>query len=276
MARFFYLTSADLTALSQNAVSFIDVNVNAINITSSPYSSLNTIYSSAIVTNNFLLRHGLFKFSVSISHFIAEGGKYSGMIAEIDDTTTMPQQQVMIISNIQVDITATDANAVGIAYAPNLQHSSTILLLSGNGTLAEPNHLLSPQGSCTESLIDWSGVNFNTQNVGCSGAALVESITPSGWRTAHHRLAQQICADDPHACHYVNEVPLALVKGNDDNTFFVVSQQTHPYNNTITGQGPIRVTQWNWDDSSTTPRINTNFAVNGTQALFCKWSGITY
>ena len=62
----------------------------------------------------------------------------------------------------------------------------------------------------------------------------------------------------------MNEVPLALVKG-DSNTFFLVSQQTHPYNNTITGQGPIRVTQWNWDDLSATLHINTHFAVNGTQ-----------
>ena len=45
-----------------------------------------------------------------------------------------------------------------------------------------------------------------------------------------------------------------------------MSQHTHPYNNTIiTGQGPIRVTQWNWNDLSTTSHINTHFVINGTQ-----------
>ena len=253
-------------ALSKKAVSFIDVDVNSINITSnvSEHSSY-TINGGAIVSGNFPIRNNLFKFRAYINHFIVNGGERSGMIAEIGSViSTIPQQQAMIISNIEVDLTATDINAIGIAYAPNLQQNPTILLLSGNGTLNSPSHLLSGQGSCMGSLIDWSGVSFNTQNVGCSDATLVESITPFGWRTAHHRLAQQICTDDPHACHYVNEVPLALVKG-DDNTCFLVSQQTHPYNNTITGQGPIRVTQWTWDDLNTSPQINTHFAINGTQ-----------
>ena len=258
--------SLDAIAQSEEYVHFIDVNANSINITNLPYHSM-AIKSSIIVSSKFFITNNFFRFRAYVNHWIVQGGGYVGSIAEIDsDISTISPQQTIIISNIQVDLNATDANALGIAYAPNLQHSPTILLLSGNGTLASPNHLLFPHGSCSTSLIDWSGVSFNTQNVGCANAVLVESTTPSGWRTAHHRLAQQICADDPHACHYVNEVPLALVKGNDDNTFFVVSQQTHPYNNTIiTGQGPIRVTQWNWDDLSATPRINTDFAVNGTQ-----------
>ena len=114
-----------------------------------------------------------------------------------------------------------------------------------NGTLREPNHLLFPHGSCSRSLIDWSGISFNTHNIGCANATLVESTTSSGWRTAHYQLAHELCVDHPHACHYVNEVLLALVK-SDDHTFFLINQQTHPYNNTITGQGPIRVTQWTW------------------------------
>ena len=28
----------------------------------------------------------------------------------------------------------------------------------------------------------------------------------------------------------------------------------HPYNSIITGQGPIRVTQWNWDNVNSVPR----------------------
>ena len=51
----------------------------------------------------------------------------------------------------------------------------------------------------------------------------------------------------------------------DGHTLFLISQQTHPYNNTITGQGPIRVTQWNWDDLNAPPRINEHFAIDGTQ-----------
>ena len=137
---------------------------------------------------------------------------------------------MLIISNIQIDIHATDVNALGTASTSNTQYIPTMLLLSGNGTLASPHHLLYPGGSCPESLIDWSGISFNTHNVGCANATLVESITPSGWRIGHNRLAQELCTDDPHACYYVNEVPLALVKG-DGNTFFLVSQQTHPYNN---------------------------------------------
>ena len=58
--------------------------------------------------------------------------------------------------------------------------------------------------------------------------------------------------------------PLTFVQG-EGNTFFLVSQQMHPYNNTITGQGPIRVTQWRWDHVNSVPRMNSDFAVNGIQ-----------
>ena len=245
---------------------FIDVNVNLINITNHPNHNNVERLSSAIASLNFPINNNFFRFSASIGHFIVKEALIAGLVADLGFVTpALSQRQVIIISNIQVDLSAIEINAVGVTRVNgNTQQNPTILLLSGNGTLREPNHLLFPNGSCAYSLIDWSGVGFNTQNVGCSGAALVESITPSGWRTAHNRLAQELCTDNPHACHYVNEVPLALIKG-DNNTFFLVSQQTHPYNNTITDQKPIRVTQWNWNDLSTMPRINTDFAVNGTQ-----------
>ena len=247
---------------------FIDVRVNLVHMTSNTGSL-------GAVSGLFTL-HNSIKINVHINHTILNTYGVASIIAGRSSTVPLPfffsKQIIMIMSNIQTKINGGEGSALGIASDDGSELTTpTILLLSGNGTLGpsrnnrgEPNHLIFPQGSCSTSLIDWSGVSFNTQNVGCANATLVESITPSGWRTAHHRLAQHICADDPHACHYVNEVPLALIKGND-NTFFLVSQQTHPYNNTITGQGPIRVTQWNWDNLNAPPRINEHFAVNGTQ-----------
>ena len=192
--------------------SFFDFKANLVNITASP--SVTSI--SGVVENYYLPITGNLttkKTSVHIDHLILHGGQYASIIENIPLVHSYtPQKHIIIISNIQANINARQSNAVGIARAHNAQQSPIILLLSGNGTLSEPNHLLFPHGSCSESLIDWSGVSFNTHNVGCANAIFVESITPSGWRTAHHRLAHQVCADHPHACHYVNEVPLALVK----------------------------------------------------------------
>ena len=236
--------------------SFIKADINVIKISSNRFVSNNTgIIAGSLEINNNI------KIDSNINHIIIRDGHYAGSLGQL---ISSPQSQTLIIRNTQVDIQATEANALGVARASSGQKSPTILLLSGNGTLAAPNHLLFPGGSCAESLIDLSGISFNTMNVGCANASLVESIAASGWRTANSRLAAELCADDPHACHYVNELPLAFVQG-EGNTFFLVSQQTHPYNSTITGQGPIRVTQWRWDNVNSVPRINSNFAVNGTQ-----------
>ena len=234
----------------------IKADINVIKISSDLAIPENIgIIVGSIKNNNHI------KIDSNINHIIISDGRYAGSLGQL---ISSPQSHTLIIRNTQVNIQATEANALGVARASSGQKSPTILLLSGNGTLATPNHLLFPGGSCAESLIDLSGISFNTMNVGCANASLVESIAASGWRTANSRLAAELCADDPHACHYVNELPLAFVQG-EGNTFFLVSQQTHPYNSTITGQGPIRVTQWNWDNVNSVPRINSEFAINGTQ-----------
>ena len=87
----------------------------------------------------------------------------------------------------------------------------------------------------------------------------LKSITPSGWRIAHNRLSRDICANHPHGFHYVNEIPLTLVEGKN-NTFFLISLQTHFYN-TITGQKQMHVTQWKWDDLNAISCINDVFDV---------------
>ena len=241
---------------NSNSNYFIKTDINVIEISSGRLASENI----GIITGRIDM-HNNIKIDSNINHIMIRNGSYAGSLGQL---ISSPQSHTLIIRNTQVDLQATEANALGVARASSGQKSPTILLLSGNGTLAAPNHLLFPGGSCAESLIDLSGISFNTMNVGCANASLVESITASGWRTANSRLAAELCADDPHACHYVNELPLAFVQG-EGHTFFLVSQQTHPYNNTITGQGPIRVTQWNWDNVNSVPRINSDFAVNGTQ-----------
>ena len=241
---------------SSHSDSFIKTDINVIKISSDRFVSGNIgIIVGRIERNNHI------KIDSNINHIMIRGGRYAGSLGQL---ISSPQSHTLIIRNTQINIQTPEANALGVARASSGQKSPTILLLSGNGTLATPNHLLFPGGSCAESLIDLSGISFNTMNVGCANASLVESIAASGWRTANSRLAAELCADDPHACHYVNELPLAFVQG-EGNTFFLVSQQTHPYNSTITGQGPIRVTQWRWDNVNSVPRINSDFAVNGTQ-----------
>ena len=246
--------------------SVLDLKVNLVNMTGINTESMGAFFGGFKPTAHGVLKitsNAEIKKEAYVNHLIINGGKYAGILGSVF-FEPRAEPEVMIIRNIQMDLNATDANAPGVAHALSASKPPIVLLLSGHGTLASPHHLLYPGDSCPESLIDWSGIHFNTHHVGCAHATLVESITPSGWRMAHHRLAQHICTDDPHACHYVNEVPLALVKG-EDHAFFLVSQQTHPYNHTITGKGPIRVTQWNGKDFNAPPRINTHFAVNGTQ-----------
>ena len=182
---------------------FIKADINVIKI-SSHHGVLNTF---GIIIANIGLNNKI-KMDSNINHIIIHNGRYAGSLGRLDLLISSSPSHTLIICNTQVDLQATEVNALGVAHVDGSgQKSPTILLLSGNGTLATPNHLLFPGGSCAESFIDLSGISFNTMNVGCANASLVESITASGWRTANSRLTAELCVDDPHACHYVNEVP---------------------------------------------------------------------
>ena len=239
---------------------FIDIKANLVNIAAIDVPNVGAVFGQDFFSGE----DSTVKIGAYINHLTINGGNYASIFGNRDSAGTSYPTPTLVISNIQANIKAIKASALGISRVSNIQQSFTILLLSGNGVLASPNHLLFPQGSCPHSLIDWSGISFNIDNVGCTNAAFVESITTTGWRIANSRLAPVLCANNPHACHYVNEVPLAFVQGEGD-TFFLVSQQTHPYNDTITGQGPIRVTQWHWNDLNAAPQINSNFSLNGTR-----------
>ena len=182
-------------------------------------------------------------------------------------TNQFVNHQATLIRSIHVNIQGNIVNAIGIGMAGNtvqVQKISPIYLLSINGTLGSPNHILAPEGvPCEGSMIDWSGVHLNTNNLGCNGTLELETLRPEHWREAHCLVAVELCQDQKN-CFYVHEDLLALVKERD-NSFFLVTRQRYPYNNANDGQGVVRVIQYILNNPQYDPTINAAFAINGTR-----------
>ena len=204
--------------------------------------------------------------NIQIDHVIIEGGIdstenviYAGLVSQpVNNKTTL-------IRGMRVNIQAAGLNAIGIGEVqPNIRKISPVYLLSINGTLKSPNHILAPQGvSCEGSMIDWSGVHFNINNLGCDDALELETLRPEHWREAHRLVAIELCKDQKN-CFYVSEELLALVKERD-HSFFLVTRQRYPYNNANDGQGVVRVMQYILNNSQYNPTINASFAIDGTR-----------
>ena len=173
-------------------------------------------------------------------------------------------QRATLIRGMHVNIQAGTSNAIGSGNVNSGAKFTSIYLLSINGTLGSPNHILAPQGiSCEGSIIDWSGVHLNTNNLGCDGTLELETLRPEHWREAHRLVAVELCKNQEN-CFYVHEDLLALVKERD-NSFFLVTRQRYPYNNANDGQGVVRVIQYILNDPQYNPTMNSSFAINGTR-----------
>ena len=174
-------------------------------------------------------------------------------------------QKVTLIRGMHVDIQAQiSAIGVGKNLYQEVQKAPPIYLLFINGTLSSPNHILAPQGlSCEGSMIDWSSIHLNTNNLGCHDTLELETLRPEHWREAHRLVGIELCQDQEN-CFYVSEDLVALVKERD-NSFFLVTRQRYPYNNENDGQGVVRVMQYILDNPQHDPTINTSFAINGTR-----------
>ena len=204
--------------------------------------------------------------NMQIDNVSIEGGNRSigSVVYAQYSTNQFVNHSATLIRGMHVNIEAGEANAIGIGSIGNsMQEISPIYLLSINGTLGSPNHILAPQGvSCAGSMIDWSGVHLNTNNLGCTGTLELETLRPEHWREAHRLVAIELCQDQNN-CFYVHEDLLALVKERD-NSFFLVTRQRYPYNNANDGQGVVRVIQYILNDPQYNPTMNSSFAINGT------------
>ena len=205
--------------------------------------------------------------NIQIDNVIIEGNDFysTGSVVCAKFTLQFVNHQATLIRGMHVNIQTSTSNAIGIGEVNNrVREIFPIYLLSINGTLGSPNHILAPQGiSCEGSMIDWSGVHLNTNNLGCTGTLELETLRPEHWREAHRLVAIELCQDQNN-CFYVHEDFLALVKERD-NSFFLVTRQRYPYNNANDGQGVVRVIQYTLEDPAYTPILNTSFAINGTR-----------
>ena len=205
--------------------------------------------------------------NMQIDNVRIEGGDRSigSVVYAQYSTNQFVNHSATLIRGMHVKIEVGQANAIGIGSIGNsMQEISPIYLLSINGTLGSPNHILAPQSvSCAGSMIDWSGVHLNTNNLGCNGTLELETLHPEHWREAHRLVAVELCKDQKN-CFYVHEDLLALVKERD-NSFFLVTRQRYPYNNANDGQGVVRVIQYILNDPQYNPTMNTSFAINGTR-----------
>ena len=208
------------------------------------------------------------KTDIQIDNVIIESSNKESLgsvIYTVLRSSQLVNHKTILIREMHVKIEAGEANAIGV---PQVFHSTQkippIYLLSINGTLGSPNHIVAPQSvSCTGSMIDWSGVHLNTTNLGCTDTLELETLRPEHWREAHRLVAIELCQDQNN-CFYVHEDLLALVKERD-NSFFLVTRQRYPYNNANDGQGIVRVIQYILDKSQYDPIINASFAINGTR-----------
>ena len=228
--------------------------------------------------------------NIQIDNVIIEGGTDStASVLYADLFIELANHNITLIRGMHVNIQASRSNAIGIGNIDNperkimsvksipaescrirfedidikIRKISPIYLLFINGTLGSPNHILAPEGvSCEGSMIDWSSVHLNTNNLGCAGALELETLRPEHWREAHRLVGVELCQDQEN-CFYVSEDLLTLVKR--DHSFFLVTRQRYPYNNANDGQGIVRVIQYILDKSQYDPIINASFAINGTR-----------
>ena len=224
-------------------------------------TSLGALYGTVNNVNQ------LYNINIQVDNVTIDGSKNS-IGGVVYGTFSQPEfnvnQQATLIRGMHVNIQADTSNAIGSGSVNSGEKFASIYLLSINGTLGSPNHILAPQGvSCEGSIIDWSGVHLNTTNLGCTGTLELETLRPEHWREAHRLVAVELCKDQKN-CFYVHEDLLALVKERD-NSFFLVTRQRYPYNNANDGQGVVRVIQYILNNPQYDPTINTAFAINGTR-----------
>ena len=204
--------------------------------------------------------------NIQIDNVIIEGGtSSSGSVIYADLIDQFINHKATLIHGMHVNIQTTESNTIGIGKVGNgVQKLPPIYLLAINGTLGSPNHILAPEGvSCEGSMIDWSSIHLNTNNLGCNDTLELETLRPEHWREAHRLVGIELCQDQEN-CFYVSEDLVALVKERD-NSFFLVTRQRYPYNNENDGQGVVRVMQYILDNPQHDPTINTSFAINGTR-----------
>ena len=206
--------------------------------------------------------------NIQIDNVSIEGGVNS--VGSALYAVLAPQRvnyKTTLIRGMHVNIQAAECNAVGVGavYHPTTaQKISPLYLISINGTLGSPNHIIVSEGaSCEGSMIDWSGVHLNTNNLGCTDALELETIRSEHWRQAHRLVAAELC-QNKKSCFYVSEDLVALVK-NRNNTFFLVTRQRYPYNQANDGQGVVRVIQYVLDNFKYNPTIDSSFAIDGTR-----------
>ena len=208
------------------------------------------------------------KTDIQIDNVIIESSMDKESVGSVIYTVLSSQlvnHKTILIRKMHVKIEAGEANAIGVRQvAHRTQKMPPFYILSINGTLGSSNHIFGPEHlSCTGSMIDWSGVHLNTNNLGCNGTLELKTLRPEHWREAHRLVAVELCQDQNN-CFYVHEDLLALVKERD-NSFFLVTRQRYPYNNANDGQGIVRVIQYILDKSQYDPIINASFAINGTR-----------
>ena len=261
---------------SISAESRVKVNVKGFLINVTGVSSYNNsgIFSALYGEVNNRVNH-IKNTDIQIDNVIIDGGVTSvgsviyGVIPSQSVLKADESQKIILIQGMHVDIHASRFNAIGVATTGTrgVQEIPPMYFLSINGTLGSPSYIFgvpAPQGTlCEGSMIDWSGVNLNTKNLGCTGALELETLHPEHWRQAHRLVAAELCQDKEN-CFYINEDLVALVKDHD-NTFFLVTRQRYPYNHANDGQGVVRVTQYILDNPQHDPIINKSFAINGTR-----------
>ena len=219
---------------------------------------------------------------VFISNLTITGGNQSTgavSIGYFDVVSLRTTQQPIIITDIHLNIN-TGTSAIGIANASVVSFEAipSIYLLSASGTLnSASSHLLFPYGSCTTSMIDWSGVALNTKNLGCTGALELETLYSDDWRIAYEKCAAQLCKTDRN-CVYPGERLIALVK-EKGNRFFLITQQRYFQNKEADKRGLVRVTRYMWTRIVGVYNIQVDSAfalngmrlfTNGTEALLPK------
>ena len=242
----------------------VSVKGSLISITKRLDNSLDTSLGALYGTVNNV--NQLYNINIQVDNVTIDGSTNS-IGGVVYGTFSQPEfnvnQQATLIRGMHVNIQADTSNAIGSGSVNSGEKFASIYLLSINGTLGSPNHILAPQGvSCEGSMIDWSGVHLNTTNLGCTGTLELETLRPEHWREAHRLVAVELCKDQNN-CFYVHEDLLALVKERD-NSFFLVTRQRYPYNNANDGQGVVRVIQYILNDPQN-PIMNTSFAINGTR-----------
>ena len=178
------------------------------------------------------------------------------------------KESYAVIGNVVATVNG-HPSAIGVGdintFFPNNKNLA-ILFVAGQAELSNPAFILQP-GTCPYSLIDQSGINVNTDTLGCQNALVVQSIEPQGWRSAMKRLQPILCPSQPQhlSCHYLNEQPAALAAiPSSSGRFYLVSQQRYPYNRTAEHDALIRVTGLKLLFNQFNPSVDPLFGSDGT------------